>query len=450
MHPQPQMPTSGITDKPPPSCVGWLDSLVALTAMFTVFFALRNAASLDSSLFSGVLMAAVVFTVGILEVLRASWRKIPPSTEAFSVILRRAVIKIFGFLSSLAVIAFIYWLFPEYRRSYYDVYFELLFFGLPWLPVLTIAYFILAEWRIPAPKDGTMQMGLFMLGRWGEMDWTKFKMNALGLLVKAYFLPIMFGDMANAIAPLRAANWNLLDLSFLKFYQLIFDSTITFELVFVAAGYAFTSRFFNSQLRAVETTFFGWFIALVSYGPFISLFYVRYMNYQNGISWSHWLDGNPMLLTLWGSTILILMAIHMWCDACFGVHFSNLTHRGIITNGAYRFCKHPAYITKSIRWWMVSVPFVPVHGWESALRASLLLVMVCIVYILRSRAEEKLLSQDPVYIAYARWLDRHGIFNWLGRWFPIITYENRLKKWLARQEITVWHEEEKTAPHAKP
>ena len=38
--------------------------------------------------------------------------------------------------------------------------------------------------------------------------------------------------------------------------------------------------------------------------------------------------------------------------------FSNLTHRGIITNGPYRYSKHPAYLAKNLSWWLVSMPFM--------------------------------------------------------------------------------------------
>ena len=38
----------------------------------------------------------------------------------------------------------------------------------------------------------------------------------------------------------------------------------------------------------------------------------------------------------------------------FSFRFSNLTHRGIITSGPYRFTKHPSYVSKNIAWSFVS------------------------------------------------------------------------------------------------
>jgi hypothetical protein len=94
---------------------------------------------------------------------------------------------------------------------------------------------------------------------------------------------------------------------------------------------------------------------VISYSPLLSLVYVRYFAYNaDGVGWSMWLAGYPTLFAVWGSIILVLLVLHLWCDACFGVRFSNLTNRGIITNGPYRFSKHPAYVIKNIRWWMVT------------------------------------------------------------------------------------------------
>jgi hypothetical protein len=122
-----------------------------------------------------------------------------------------------------------------------------------------------------------------------------------------------------------------------------------------------------------------------------------------------------------------LLFIHLWCDACFGLRFSNLTNRGIITNGCYRFCKHPAYVVKNIRWLLYYVPFA--SGGLEGLRLSLLLMGVHLIYIVRSYAEERMLSHDPTYQAYGLWMDRRGWFAWLGRRIPFFRYEYRLNRW---------------------
>jgi isoprenylcysteine carboxyl methyltransferase (ICMT) family protein YpbQ len=275
-----------------------------------------------------------------------------------------------------------------------------------------------------------------VLGKWKSIDWSVLSQYALGWLVKGYFLPIMFGDVANNIGYLRGANWDLFSLGFVPAFNLLFSALIHLELIFVSAGYIFTCRLFDSHIRAVEKTLFGWVVAVVSYSPLLSLVYVRYFAYSaDSINWLTWLGGHPTILTVWGSVILALLVLHLWCDACFGVRFSNLTHRGIITNGPYRFSKHPAYVIKSIRWWLVAVPFIAV-SWHEALRFSLLLICVNLLYTLRGYAEERMLSQDPTYVAYARWMDRHGLLRFLGKRFPVLSYEWRLQRWQKQGIVT--------------
>jgi len=121
----------------------------------------------------------------------------------------------------------------------------------------------------------------------------------------------------------------------------------------------------------------------------------------------------PILYGLWGMAILTLTGIYVWATVSFGARFSNLTHRGIITNGPYRWSKHPAYIAKGLSWWLISVPFLAHGGALEALRHGLLLLALNGVYFLRAKTEERHLSRDPVYVDYACWIEAHGLFRWL-------------------------------------
>jgi hypothetical protein len=48
---------------------------------------------------------------------------------------------------------------------------------------------------------------------------------------------------------------------------------------------------------------------------------------------------------------------------------------------------------------------------------------------MRAWVEERLLSEDPAYVDYGMWMDRHGLLSPLGRWMPFFSYEWRLKRW---------------------
>jgi protein-S-isoprenylcysteine O-methyltransferase Ste14 len=99
----------------------------------------------------------------------------------------------------------------------------------------------------------------------------------------------------------------------------------------------------------------------------------------------------------------------------FGTRFSNLTHRGILTNGPYRWTKHPAYIAKNLAFWLTFIPFIVSQNIGDSIRRCVLLGLLNYVYYLRAKTEEANLSTDPVYAQYSEWMKEHGIFRWLRR-----------------------------------
>ena len=106
------------------------------------------------------------------------------------------------------------------------------------------------------------------------------------------------------------------------------------------------------------------------------------------------------LYVAWGAAILALIAIYTWATMSFGLRFSNLTHRGIITSGPYRFAKHPAYLCKNLSWWLISMPFMVGATWQDSLRHCAMLLLANAVYWWRARTEEKHLLSDHNYQLY--------------------------------------------------
>ena len=156
-------------------------------------------------------------------------------------------------------------------------------------------------------------------------------------------------------------------------------------------------------------------MTLVCYEPFWSLIGDRYLAYGSGHPWGWWLAAHPWLYTLWGSLILLLTGIYVWATVSFGARFSNLTHRGIITNGPYRYLCHPAYWAKNLSWWMISVPFLVTDSTLEALRHCLCLLGLNAIYALRALTEERHLKTDSDYRDYHQWIQKHGIYPRLLR-----------------------------------
>ena len=309
----------------------------------------------------------------------------------------------------------LYWLFPEYHGSFYDRFYAALKLILPWWILLALPYFYLVDSKQKQPRDGYYTMGLVVLGRWSRVDRTLLGQHLLGWLVKGFFLPLMLTYFFSDLTRFLAVNYtNIKD--FRTFFDAIYDATFLVDVGLSSMGYLMAIRVFDSHLRSAEPTMEGWVVALFCYQPFWSMFSQNYIDYSRNYAWGAWLWERPQLYMAWGICILALYAIYVWATIMFGCRFSNLTHRGILTNGPYRWTKHPAYISKNLAWWLTAVPFIVTDtGALDSIRRCTLLLFLNGIYYLRAKTEEAHLSRDPTYVEYARWIDKHGLFRFLKR-----------------------------------
>ena len=374
-----------------------------------------------------ILITAFSVPIIILEVvILQSWRR--PSTGLDFKIekqweYRRPAIKLTGLYFTIALIAFLYWLFPEYHGDFYDNYWAFLRLIVPLLCFFAIPYFIVVDHYQVDPQDGYWQMAMLLFGQFSRIDKSKLGQHVRGWLVKAFFLPLMFTYICDNMSYLLSVDFSSQLHIFQKFYDLAINIIFSIDLLFATTGYILSLRLFDSHIRSTEPTLLGWCVALECYHPFWGFSSGTYMAYSNDYYWGNWLESLPAIYCIWGVVILLLTAIYVYSTVPFGIRFSNLTHRGIFTNGPYRFCKHPAYVSKNLSWWLISIPFISSVGYSEALRRSLLLLGVNIIYFMRARTEERHLSKDPVYIQYAQAMNELSIFAWLGQLFPILQFK---------------------------
>ena len=126
-------------------------------------------------------------------------------------------------------------------------------------------------------------------------------------------------------------------------------------------------------------------------------------------------------LPVLGAVLVALTAIYAWATIAFGLRFSNLTHRGILTHGPYAWSKHPAYLSKNLFWWISTCPLLVTTGsLYDAVRATVLLAAVSGVYYIRAKTEEKHLGADPAYREYSEWMERNApvprLVAWMTGW----------------------------------
>ncbi len=331
----------------------------------------------------------------------------------------RVATKLLGAAATLAAVAAPYIVLREYAQPFYRPYWSIVTTAGPWIAAALIPYVIWVDGRQRDPKDGLWHVGRLVLGS-PEPGWRAVvSEHARGWAIKAFFLPLMSIYATSELDQLYIKGFALQEgFTYVKFYEFTWSLIFTFDVMFGTLGYALSLRAIDSHIRSAEPTPFGWIVTVICYQPFWGFMFASYLNHVAGPAWSAWLGDQPVLHALWGSTILLLMTIYGWATVSFGCRFSNLTHRGIITAGPYRFTKHPAYVSKNLAYWLIYVPWAATASasFGEAVRCCLLLLCVNGIYVLRAWTEERHLSRDPVYRQYASFIDRRGLFHWLQWW----------------------------------
>jgi isoprenylcysteine carboxyl methyltransferase (ICMT) family protein YpbQ len=421
--------TSKITKPPlPKSPTSVLINLAGVAVwIISVVCVLHYGKNLTTLQAAMVYLAATALPIIILEFIFLRTYKNPSTGLDFSAKHQwdagRILVKLVGFYATIGMAATVYWLFPEYhRRTNYEPFFDFAKLLLPWLAGAAIPYFIVIDYFMVQPRDGYWQMGMLVLGQWGKIHRQKLSQHILGWLVKIFFLPLMFISTAINVDFVKNYDYATIFDSCARFHHFLYNYFYVVDVLFVTCGYLLTVRLFDSHIQTTEPTFLGWFVALECYEPFWTFSGICYLKYMHSMNWEGWLEGYPTIYMLWGIGILFMVFVYVYAGIPFGIRFSNLTNRGILTNGPYRFCKHPAYVTKNISWWMISIPFMCNGGPGEALRLSLLLLCINIIYLLRARTEERHLSRDPAYVEYATIMNNRSIFAWMGKLLPVFQY----------------------------
>jgi isoprenylcysteine carboxyl methyltransferase (ICMT) family protein YpbQ len=411
---------------PPPSATNFTLSVIAMSAGLALVWVTAYVPALNQSVPYAPLIPClgIVMVIGVSEWLWPNLRSQAALAFTRAAIrpldLRRVVIRIFGVIATLGLVAFAYWLLPEYGGTFYDPYWQFLRSIAP-LAVVIPFYLLWIDRRIAAPHDDYYAFGALVIGAWARTDWLLIRRHLLGWTVKAFFLPLMTVYLADELRTFRGAFLDPV-VGTMPLYQLFYHLSYFVDLMFCVVGYSAAIRLFDAQIRSVDSTAAGWVVALVCYQPFYSVIGRVYLQYDDTVYWDNWLQNWPVVRVGWAVAIIVLLSIYALCTVSFGLRFSNLTHRGIITGGPYRFTKHPAYWAKNLSWWLISVPFVSEQGWSQALRNCCLLGLVNLVYYVRARTEEQHLSRDPTYVAYALWINEHGLLRALSRLLPFARY----------------------------
>ncbi len=232
------------------------------------------------------------------------------------------------------------------------------------------------------------------------------KTNLLFFAVKFFYLPLMlnffFGNLAgvvNSLSQVQNLGGMPEEARLQTLYFLVFNFFLLIDTSYFVLGYAFEFQRWGNRVRSVEPTLLGWVVTLACYPPFNDITSrvlgwgsADYMNFWGSIFWTKFFLGISLLL----------FAVYVWATLSLGLKSSNLTNRGTVTRGAYAIVRHPAYVSKNFAWLIMGLPIVfPLNGSPNWWALVSILAWMGI-YFLRAVTEERHLSLDPDYRAYAQ------------------------------------------------
>ncbi|MDB5697676.1 MAG: protein-S-isoprenylcysteine methyltransferase [Alphaproteobacteria bacterium] len=321
-----------------------------------------------------------------------------------------SIAKIAALWATWAVIGSFYCVARWYWNGPYLFAMELLGYAAVPLLVLSIPYVIWIDRRLVDPHDGAWHCGQLIVGRRALIDrnllYDYFRSWAIKAFFLAFMLSIVPGNWALVIAPdsadvtadpVRLAQW-------------LIAAMFMIDVCFATVGYMLTLKPLDAHIRSAHPYAAGWTAALMCYPPFILMNEGGPLDYHPGAGdWVLWLTGWPTATALLGLVLVFLTGVYAWATIAFGIRFSNLTHRGILTHGPYAWTKHPAYVSKNLFWWLATMPFLATSGSVvDIVRNTVLLAAVTAIYYWRARTEEKHLSADSSYRDYAAWMERNA------------------------------------------
>ena len=331
-------------------------------------------------------------------------------------IMHISTVKIAGLWATWAIIAGLYCLGRWYWDGQYLFAMQVLGVALVPMVVLSIPYVIWLDRRLAEPRDHAWHFGAMLLGR-EAYDPDEVKKHWRAWIIKGFFGAFMISILPGGFREVVEADLAALSANPANFALLLIALLFVVDVQIGTVGYLVTLRPLDAHIRSGNPFLAGWVAALLCYPPFAwgVLGNGNMLAYEvHTPGWVHWFDGNPFLLSLWGAWLVFLTAVYAWATVAFGIRFSNLTYRGVLTNGPYRFTRHPAYVSKNLFWWSATLPFL-VNADGSIvdiIRNTFFLGVVSGIYYWRAKTEEAhLLGEDPKYRAYYDWMSKHGLIT---------------------------------------
>lgn len=261
------------------------------------------------------------------------------------------------------------------------------------------------EWARTGALSGGLPaaLGRALLGRdWGGLR--ALSPSARLWALKAIFIPL-YATSLLALVRLGLASQPVTVIDWLTLAVLF---AFTVDLAFGLSGYLFASNDVAPTVRSTQPRLIGWLVCLACYGPIFTHWPAFKTVVHAEIGWPRHLELS-LSGTLAAAVMLALLVLYVWATVVFGLRFSNLANRGVLAAGPYRLMKHPAYFAHAANAWILCFMLLPAAGIDLGSSQLLVPLAFTVLYWARARTEEVHMREDPDYLAYERWIARHGL-----------------------------------------
>ncbi len=338
--------------------------------------------------------------------------------------LKRCYYKILGLFFVFTCIMGIYWLFPMFSKGVFNQWIMNLSIISPIFFLLSIVYVVIMDIIGLEEKDEYWHIGHYLIHRTNGLSRSALANLARSWLVKLFFLGLMCPWACDKIIWFIATDFSKLTFNNpIALFFAVEGACFAIDVLYGAIGYITCFKLSNTHIRTTEPTLGGWACAIMCYWPFWAMVFYPYLfNYGYTNRWMDIFSTGSIGWYIWGSAIILLEFLYAMATIAGGLRFSNLTYRGLWNTGLYKYTKHPAYVFKNLSWWLAVMPFA-IASPALAIKSSILLLGVNLIYYTRAKTEERHLSHYPEYREYALMMNEKSIFRFMEKIFPFLRYK---------------------------